>query len=301
VQIPSSESSSDRTNVESTSTTPNSTGSGDNKEEKAPRLCALVLGATGQIGKYLVGDILAHPQWERVVTIGRRKVEIPDMYKIDVKKEEESGRFVQHTGIEFDTDEKFKAKTAAYFEECPFVFSCLGTTRKDAGSAEAFRKIDLHYVKSGAELAKKANAFHFGLVTSQGANPKSWLLYTQTKGEIEEECKKLKFPSLGIFRPGLLDRGEKARFVEKLAGAIVTSIHVKTVASAIRVEAEQKLQKRTQKFTPWEVYHNDEINKFAKQSESVQPKQPEKPKDTTPTPSSSSSSSSSSEGTTTTS
>jgi len=224
------------------------------------------VGCNGTNGKFLVGDLLSHPQWERVVTIGRRKVEIPEVYKVDVKKEEEAGRFVQHTGIEYESDEKFKAKAGTLFDNCPFVFSCLGTTRKDAGSAEAFRKIDLHYVKSGAELAKKANAFHFGLVTSTGANPKSWFLYPQTKGEIEEECKKLKFPSLGIFRPGLLDRGEGARFVEKLASSIVTAIHVKTVASALRVEAEKKREKWTQVAPSVEVYANDEINRFAKQA-----------------------------------
>jgi len=156
----------------------------------------------------------------------------------------------------------------------------------------------LHYVKSGAELAKKANAFHFGLVTSTGANPKSWFLYPQTKGEIEEECKKLKFPSLGIFRPGLLDRGEGARFVEKLASSIVTAIHVKTVASALRVEAEKKREKWTQVAPSVEVYANDEINRFAKQASDKRESLVKST--TTPTTTASSSSSTSSTSSTST-
>ena len=36
--------------------------------------------------------------------------------------------------------------------------------------------------------------------------------------EIEEDCKKLNFDRLSIFRPGLLGRGQDARFLEKAVG-----------------------------------------------------------------------------------
>jgi len=68
-------------------------------------------------------------------------------------------------------------------------FCTLGTTRKDAGSAAAFREVDLHLVMRFAKQCKEANIRDFHLLTSQGANPKSWFLYPQTKGEVEEGVK----------------------------------------------------------------------------------------------------------------
>jgi oxidoreductase len=62
---------------------------------------------------------------------------------------------------------------------------------QDAGSADAFRKVDYDYVAAAAAAAKAAGVPYFGLVSAQGANagvPSSdWrllhpLLYTKTKG-----------------------------------------------------------------------------------------------------------------------
>ncbi len=62
-----------------------------------------------------------------------------------------------------------------------------------AGSAEAFRKVDLHYVEATARAAKAARVPHFSLVSAVGANAKIWasdlkpfhgLLYTKIKGQV---------------------------------------------------------------------------------------------------------------------
>lgn len=88
---------------------------------------------------------------------------------------------------------------------------------QDAGSADAFRKVDLDYVVAGARAAKAAGTVkHFGLLGSGLASPNSMFLYLRTKGEAEEAVKGLKFPSTSIFHPGLLDRGDKARPIERV-------------------------------------------------------------------------------------
>ncbi|KAG2793964.1 hypothetical protein PC129_g22656 [Phytophthora cactorum] len=46
----------------------------------------------------------------------------------------------------------------------------MGTTRKDAGSADTFRKVDLEYVIKSAEVSKAADVPYMDLLTSQGAN-----------------------------------------------------------------------------------------------------------------------------------
>ncbi|KAF1795414.1 hypothetical protein JG687_00011436 [Phytophthora cactorum] len=77
-------------------------------------------------------------------------------------------------------------------------FSCQGTTRKDTGSAEAFRKI-----RRGVEGGRRPLYFCF---TSQGANKDSWLLYLQTKGEVEDKIQHMKFQRPSIFRPAAARR-----------------------------------------------------------------------------------------------
>lgn len=61
-------------------------------------------------------------------------------------------------------------------------------------------------------------------VPSQGANKKSWFLYPQTKGEVEENIKNLQFARTSIFRPGLLNRGELARSVESIGLYIMPNV-----------------------------------------------------------------------------
>jgi oxidoreductase len=67
---------------------------------------------------------------------------------------------------------------------------------QDAGSAEAFKKVDQEYVAASAELAKASGAKYYGLVSAQGANPNVWasdlkpfhgLLYTRTKGLVSAQ------------------------------------------------------------------------------------------------------------------
>jgi len=65
---------------------------------------------------------------------------------------------------------------------------------QDAGSAEQFKKVDLHYVQLAAQAAKQAGVQHFSLCTVKGANANMWasslspfhaLLYIKTKGQVK--------------------------------------------------------------------------------------------------------------------
>ncbi|PKP39053.1 MAG: oxidoreductase [Bacteroidetes bacterium HGW-Bacteroidetes-15] len=92
-----------------------------------------------------------------------------------------------------------------------YAFCCLGTTMSKAGSKEAFLKVDLNMVVDFAKKAKEAGINRFALVSSIGANPKSSNFYLRTKGQAEEELKKIGFERLVIVRPSLLlgKRNEK--------------------------------------------------------------------------------------------
>lgn len=76
----------------------------------------------------------------------------------------------------------------------------------------------------------------FSLLTSTGSNSKSILSYARTKGLTEEGVKALGFTRTAIWRPGLLDRGDLVRGVEKFGLALAGGVPVRAVAGAM-VEA----------------------------------------------------------------
>jgi uncharacterized protein YbjT (DUF2867 family) len=95
--------------------------------------------------------------------------------------------------------------------------SCLGTTIKQAGSQERFRRVDYEYVLAFARAARMAGASTFAVVTAMGADSDSMIFYNRVKGDVERELAALGFEHLVIARPSLLI-GERAetRLGEKL-------------------------------------------------------------------------------------
>lgn len=139
------------------------------------------------------------------------------------------------------------------FSGADSVFVALGTTRAVSGSADAFRKVDRDYVGYAATAAKQANVHHFSLVSAQGANASlpatDWkimhgLLYSKTKGEAEQAVIVAGFPAVTIMRPGLIERGDKARAAEKMYSKIVGSVPASQIASVMIQEAERVHEKR---------------------------------------------------------
>ncbi len=103
------------------------------------------------------------------------------------------------------------------------VYCCLGTTIKNAGTQEAFRKVDFDDTVRIAALVQHCGVNQFLIVTSLGADPHSRLFYNRVKGEVEEAIRKISFTTINIFRPSLL-LGERTehRTGEK-AGAFIMS------------------------------------------------------------------------------
>ncbi|MGY3896696.1 NAD(P)H-binding protein [Aeromonas enterica] len=83
-------------------------------------------------------------------------------------------------------------------------FCCLGTTRKQAGSDEAFHRVDHDYVLAFAALARRHGCQRLIVVSSLGANPRSPALYPRTKGQMEQALLAQSWPRLAIVRPAML-------------------------------------------------------------------------------------------------
>lgn len=101
----------------------------------------------------------------------------------------------------------------------------LGTTRVDAGSTEAFRRIDHGHPLAFARQLRAHGAQRFVLVSAAGANARSPFPYFKVKGQLERDLARLGFASLTLVRPGLID-GERdiPRSGERRAVAWLTTL-----------------------------------------------------------------------------
>ncbi|WP_375416483.1 NAD-dependent epimerase/dehydratase family protein [uncultured Hymenobacter sp.] len=165
---------------------------------------ALLAGATGLIGSQLLPLLLASARYSKVIVVGRRP--LPQAHP----------KLVQVV-TELDKLEDFRAQLMA-----DDVFCCLGTTMKQAGSREAFYKVDYQYVVRLAALAAGNFAAQFMVVSSLGADARSRVYYTRVKGEMEATVRQTAFRAIHIFRPSLL-LGARAtpRLAERISAALL--------------------------------------------------------------------------------
>lgn len=164
----------------------------------APLTSALVVGATGLVGRECVRQLLAADDVERVVTLTRRELP-PEMRELPGASKLEA-----HV-VDFD-----HLATGAPPTMPPTIFCALGTTIRDAGSQARFRQVDFDYPLAVATLGVARGARHFLLVTALGADARSRVFYSRVKGELEDAVIALGYPSTTIVRPSLL-MGERAK------------------------------------------------------------------------------------------
>ena len=163
---------------------------------------ALVIGATGAVGKDLVVLLLKDDAFEGVTVFVRRPLAI------------ENPKLTVHV-IDFDRPEQWKDLLRG-----DVLFSCLGTTIRAAGSQANQWKVDYTYQYEAAKAARENGVETYALVSSIGANPKSNIFYTRMKGELEVAVKQLGFPACYILQPPSLVRKGSDRFGEK-AGVVM--------------------------------------------------------------------------------
>lgn len=121
------------------------------------------------------------------------------------------------------------------------VFCCLGTTRRQAGSKDAFIHADFTLVVDTALAGLRLGARHMLVVSSMGANARSPFFYNRVKGEMENALVEQEWERLTIARPSmLLGHRETHRFNESLFAPLFRimpgnwkSIEAQDVASAL--------------------------------------------------------------------
>ena len=172
------------------------------------KLHALVLGATGATGQELVKLLLNDSYFSKVSVFVRRPMII---------KHE---KLIVHT-VDFTRLNNYKDLVNG-----DVFFSALGTTIKDAGSKKDQYLVDYTYQYEFAKIASENRVSHYSLVSSIGANEKSYFFYPRIKGYLEESVKCLNFKKIHIFQPpSLIRQPDLIRYGEKISLKILNILN----------------------------------------------------------------------------
>ena len=217
---------------------------------------ALIAGATGLCGSELLEIVSKTDSFSQVYILVRKK--LPNLSEKVIQLETDYNNLdVLLKPIEID-----------------YMYCCLGTTIKKAGSQEAFNLVDNIYVQQLAEIAELKKVTYFGVISAMGASSKSSIFYSKVKGLMEEAVIAKHIKHISIYRPSLLlgNRKEK-RLGEKISIILMyifspimalffrsyQAIQAKTVAQAMYKES---IKATPQKYT----YTNKQLFDLAKLS-----------------------------------
>ncbi len=203
---------------------------------------ALVVGASGLVGSFVLKHLLSHPEYSEVIVLGRKPLNQthPKLKEVIVSFDELDSVNLSLFGM---TD----------------VFSCLGTTLGRTGEQSIYRKIEIDYPVKIANKALAAGAHSFHYVSAIGSSSKSMINYSRMKGQTEDSLKKLQsqYPTTYVasYRPCFISgpRKEK-RLLEQIALPVWSflefamqgpfrkfrSIHAETIAKAMIAQCSAK-------------------------------------------------------------
>lgn len=214
---------------------------------------ALVFGFTGLTGGEVTRQLLDDERYNTVRIFVRKPVTF------------------QHPKLDVVIDDLKEVPNIASRLKGDELYCCLGTTRRKAGSREAFEWVDLKLPVSIAGIAQTNGVKKFLVISSIGANPASGNFYLRTKGRMEQQVNQFAFNQISIFRPSLLlGKREEIRFGEE-AGKLLylifrflfqgplkkyRGIEAKKVACAMIKAANSNSGKR--------IFLSDEIDTMSK-------------------------------------
>ncbi len=184
---------------------------------------ALLIGATGATGSDLLKLLLDDGEVESVAVFVRRDLGLVHP-KLTV--------YI----IDFEKPEKWE-----HLVKGDVLFSCLGTTRRDAGSKGAQWKVDYDYQYSFAKAAKKNEVEAYVLVSAMNASANSRFFYSRLKGQLDEDVAKLGFPKLLILKPPSLIRKNSDRRMEKIGVEVINFFNRMGLMKSIRPMSTEKL------------------------------------------------------------
>lgn len=163
-----------------------------------PVATLLIAGATGLVGSHVLRLALDDPRIRRVVAPTRTPLP-------------------PHPRLHNPVGDLARFASDAPWWSVDAVVCALGTTMAKAGSRAAFRAVDLDLPLLVAQRCRAQGARTYALNSALGADPKSRIFYSRTKGELEQALQAMGFDSLTLVRPGLIGgRRQESRPAEGL-------------------------------------------------------------------------------------
>ena len=147
---------------------------------------AIVYGASGLVGSYILENLLENSNYEQVIIVVRKDLNI------------------QHPKLKTligDFNSLLEVVKDIQVDE---VFIALGTTQKKTPDKKLYYQIDHDYPILAAKLAKENGAKAVFLVSALGANTKSSIFYSKMKGETERDIISLNLDHTYVFRPSMI-------------------------------------------------------------------------------------------------
>lgn len=168
---------------------------------------AIIIGATGLVGSKLLQQLLADEAFATV--------------KIFVRK----STGINHPKLEEHIIDFDKFVDVRNLVKGDVLFSCLGTTLKQAGSKAAQFKVDFTYQYEFAQAASENGVPAYVLVSSASADAGSMMFYTKIKGQLEDAVKKLNFDKTILIQPSVLEGDrDNERMGEKIGASIINAL-----------------------------------------------------------------------------
>lgn len=215
---------------------------------------AIILGATGLTGSYVLDELLKNPEYTKIIVFSRRPLEIENeklqVFECDVLNLEEQKDY-------FKADE---------------VYVCIGTTNNKTPNKKLYRDIDFGIPVTAAQLCRENRIDNIAVMSSLGANSKSSVFYTKTKGEMEESVLEMEIPNTYLLRPAMIMGPRKERRLGETLGKMLTfiinpllqgslkkykGIHAETIAKAMINLCNEKSDLK-------EIIESDKIWEIAK-------------------------------------
>lgn len=212
---------------------------------------ALIIGATGLTGSFLLDFLLADAHYSKVISLSRKA-----LGKLHPKLHDIQGDLLQMNTLE------------DYFKDVTDVFVCTGTTTKKTPNKKKYRAIDVGIPVAAAQAAKKAGCHNFVVISAIGAHANSKIFYNALKGQMEAGVLEAQIGNTYFLRPSLivgprtetrLGEGLAKRFMlgfDFLIPKKHKAISAETIAKAMVVVALHGSEEQ--------VIENDDIKEIAK-------------------------------------
>lgn len=169
---------------------------------------AIVYGASGLVGSYILETLLQNEDYAQVTIVVRK------------------GLHIRHPKLKELIGDFHSLRDLVKDIGAEEIYIALGTTQKKTPDRKGYYQIDHDYPVLAAQLAKANGATSVFLVSAVGANSHSSIFYTKTKGETERDIIGLDLDHTYIFRPSMiLGSRKESRRLEKIFQSVCKAIN----------------------------------------------------------------------------